>query len=93
MSAPLYIFDLDGTLALNKHREHFIKRPHCNYCSGAGFVEPQQMADSECPVCNYPGAPKFKPDWKSYFEACVDDSPNLPAIATLGRLYRADCDI
>lgn len=26
---PLYIFDLDGTLALIDHRLHFIVPPHC----------------------------------------------------------------
>lgn len=27
MSRPLYIFDLDGTLALIEHRRHFVERP------------------------------------------------------------------
>ncbi len=27
MTKPLYIFDLDGTLALNEHRHHLIKDP------------------------------------------------------------------
>ena len=28
MTRPLYIFDLDGTLALIKHRRHFVERAH-----------------------------------------------------------------
>jgi hypothetical protein len=52
---PLYIFDLDGTLALTDHRQHFIRQE--------------------------------KPDWVSFFAACVDDQPNNPVIQTF-RLLR-----
>lgn len=41
---PLYIFDLDGTLALIEHRLHFIQGP--------------------------------KKDWRGFFGAVGDDSPN-----------------
>ena len=32
---------------------------------------------------------KSPPDWKGFFEACVDDIPNLPIIETLVSLYKS----
>lgn len=36
---------------------------------------------------------KFKPDWNSFFAACVDDQPNQPVIDTLLRLMDCGCDV
>lgn len=51
---PIYIFDLDGTLADIRHRLHYIER-----------------------------APKR---YDLFFEACVDDKPNLPVTRILDTL-------
>lgn len=59
---PLYIFDLDGTLALIDHRRHHL-------------------------------TDKDKPDWRTFFAACVDDAPNLPVIDTLHSLIEAGADV
>ena len=44
---PLYIFDLDGTLALIEHRRHFVERPSlkCYDCGGANRKNCVQCAD------------------------------------------------
>lgn len=47
----LVVFDLDGTLALNMHRQHFVTGPTKN--------------------------------WDAFFEACDEDQPNWPIIASL----------
>lgn len=53
---PIYIFDLDGTLALIGHRRHHVTLPNKN--------------------------------WSAFFEACVDDEPNVPVIHCLESLRR-----
>ena len=58
---PLYIFDLDGTLALIEHRLHFIQQK-----------------------------PK---DWRGFFGAVRDDSPNMSVIQTLQAMRRADAEV
>lgn len=52
---PLYIFDLDGTLADATHRIHHIR--------GDG-----------------------RRDWRAFFAACKDDTPNVPVVTTMNRL-------
>lgn len=59
---PLYIFDLDGTLALIDHRRSILDNkdnPH---------------------------------RWDDFYEACVDDKPNLPVIEIFDSLYVAMMD-
>lgn len=51
------VFDLDGTLALNEHRQHFVERP------------------------------VGEKDWRSFFAACDNDSPNYPIINVLLALW------
>lgn len=55
---PLYIFDLDGTLALVEHRR---------------------------PILDLKDDPQR---WKKFYEACVDDLPNMSVINTLWLLAR-----
>ena len=50
----LIVFDLDGTLALTHHRDHFVRGRRKN--------------------------------WRAFFAACVDDTPNEPAIAVFKAL-------
>lgn len=69
---PLYIFDLDGTLALIHHRRHFVEKPSLNL-----FDEATRRNDL--------GA-KWKPRWKEFHAACVDDKPNTPVITILEAL-------
>lgn len=81
---PLYIFDLDGTLALIDHRRHLVERPSmsCQMCRGRN------------PACDCGDLDVgFKPDWPAFFAACVDDAPNPPVIATLHQLLRSGAEV
>ena len=86
MTKPLYIFDLDGTLALIEHRRHYVDRPSlkCYDCGGANRSNCVQCADLD---------EGFKPDWTAFYAACHLDEPNKPVIATLNRLHQAGADI
>lgn len=83
---PLYIFDLDGTLALIEHRLHFVQRPSlkCYDCGGANRRNCVQCSDLDA---------GFKADWRSFFAAVSDDAPNLPVIRTLQRLRAGGAEI
>lgn len=69
------ICDLDGTIALDTHRNHFLHLPHEKGCSiqdnhGRGFCD-----------CGW------KRDWTSYFSACGSDEPNWVVIDMLRLLW------
>lgn len=90
---PLYIFDLDGTLALIEHRRHFVQRPACPFCS---WTKP---CDHDLPLHRQPPGippgerPPFKADWAAFYAACVDDQPNVPVIRTLQALRSSGAEI
>jgi hypothetical protein len=83
---PIYIFDLDGTLALIEHRRHFVEYPSkaCTVCAGVNR--------KKCTQCAVLDA-GFKTDWRAFFAACVDDVPNLPVIKTLQALQRDGAEV
>ncbi len=70
----MIIFDLDGTLANCDHRRHFIK-PFGYSCDGSN-----KPLDSDLKL--------FKPDWKSFYEACDKDEPIQPVTRILNRFER-----
>lgn len=74
---PLYIFDLDGTLALIDHRAHMVQSPLIPDRQNGGMKKD----------------PDFKPNWKAFYEACDQDAPNWPVIGTMLQLYSIGCDI
>lgn len=76
---PLYIFDLDGTLALIQHRRHFVERKACPSC---GWLKP-------CDHSRDGTRPKDRPRWKEFHEACVYDEPNGPVLRVLAALSMA----
>lgn len=84
---PLYIFDLDGTLALTDHRQHLVKGGECPQCHGCGEVP----GEVPCSACG--GTKKRRPDWKAFFAACVEDSPNWPVISTMNMLLKSGADV
>jgi FMN phosphatase YigB (HAD superfamily) len=75
---PLYIFDLDGTLAAIEHRRHFVEAPMIQAPAALGG----QMKD-----------PNFKPNWPAFFAACTDDGPNYPVIDTLHSLLKSGAEV
>lgn len=86
---PIYIFDLDGTLAIIDHRIHHIKAPPCPNCEGDA-----NYPGAGCTVCADTGRhPTFKPNWKAFFAACVDDEPNWPVIHALKALRSGGAEI
>lgn len=90
---PLYIFDLDGTLALCDHRRHFVSM--CSACAGTGKVLERVSAmhsGEPCTHCNGV-AWSGKPDWNAFFSACINDTPNIPVIDTLHSLVDAGADV
>lgn len=83
---PLYIFDLDGTLALIDHRRHMVERPSrgCSMCGGKNPRNCVECADLDA---------GWKADWTAFFAACVDDRPNVPVIQTLQSLRRGGAEV
>lgn len=67
-TTPLYIFDLDGTLADISHRRHFVERPSFN------LFDPKERVQANKP---------WKPNWDAFHAACVDDKPIQPVIELL----------
>jgi len=81
---PLYIFDLDGTLALIEHRRHLVER--CANCDDKGVTG----SGATCFVC---GGVTRGPDWPAFFAACVRDEPNWPVISAMRALLKSGADI
>jgi len=86
MTTPLYIFDLDGTLADLRHRRHFVERPmiDCEGCLHRHNEHKCQLCDKRHP---------FKPNWDAFHAACVNDTPIVPMITLLVSLARSGADI
>lgn len=95
MTRPLYIFDLDGTLADAEHRIHFIRRPACPFCGWIKLCDHDQLTDEQLREKGLPPGQRaaFVPDWRAFFAACMDDKPILAALATLRALRHggAEC--
>lgn len=91
---PLYIFDLDGTLALIEHRRHLVERKTCPGCGGSGqwWNLPTGTGSHDCGDCNGSGKVGTV-DWSGFFRACVDDAPNWPVIGTMHALLKAGADV
>lgn len=85
-TTPLYIFDLDGTLADLKHRRHFVERPvhKCQNC----------MVNFDQPRCQFCGFwHPFKPNWDAFHAACVDDTPIDAIIDVLACVRHNESDV
>jgi len=87
----MIIFDLDGTLADCEHRRHFVdpsKR------SPNGFFMYEDIGDGlyfkRDPETLERTKEPFKPDWKSFYEACNEDSPIWPVIRVIESLHLND---
>lgn len=80
----MIIFDLDGTLADCEHRRHFVdpsKNPDYKWVFDrlTPVCESEQTREN---IATINGSyyhkktnEKFKPDWKSFYEACDQDKP------------------
>lgn len=103
---PLYIFDLDGTLALIEHRRHLINlqpgSPVLVKGDSAVYRGPNEKIEGDYWIDHGPGVGtyswhpsdvKFKPDWSAFFAACVDDKPNVPVVHVLHSLLYSAAEV
>jgi hypothetical protein len=88
---PLYIFDLDGTIAFIGHRRHLVEAPWIEVPRNYKLQADQKFKIMDDAM--YIRDPKFKPDWDRFYEACDMDLPNPPVIGTLLQLYASGNDI
>lgn len=85
----MIIFNLDGTLADCEHRRHFVdplKNPEYEF-----VPENNTEGWKKGYYCNLTTTPYFgmpwKPDWKSFYEACDKDEPIESTIQLFKELY------
>lgn len=103
---PLYIFDLDGTLALIEHRRKYVsllpgsavmvQGKAALYAGPNEKIEGDYWVDFGPGIGTYsyhPSDVEFKPNWPAFFAACVSDRPNAPVITVLHSLRYAAADI
>lgn len=88
---PLYIFDLDGTLALIDHRRHMVESPWFEAEPGHKLANGQRFKIEG--GVTFVRDSSFKPDWNAFYQACDKDQPNWPIIGTMLHLYTIGCDI
>lgn len=88
---PLYIFDLDGTLADIEHRRHLIQKTVCPACGGIVMIHPKPTPERICRACSETGCKK--PDWTAFYRECVHDEPKWPVISTMIMLARQGADV
>ncbi len=74
------IFDLDGTLANCEHRRHFVDS------SKLGTREDYENWIK--PFVESKKCPEWKPDWKSFYEACDKDEPIDSTISIFEAFYK-----
>lgn len=85
----MIIFDLDGTLADCEHRRHYVdpsKRDDFYYHELSNLKQMSGWYYKE-------NDKKFKPDWKSFHEACDQDKPIEPVITifhSLCHIYQVE---
>ncbi len=82
----MIIIDLDGTLADCEHRRHFVDPTMSvnhilmEYDGKGAMIEEKGM------YCHILTGEKFKPDWKSFYEACDQDTVIQSVNEVLGDL-------
>lgn len=98
---PLYVFDLDGTLADLKHRRRFVELQNGSPVTVTGtpaiyrglHASLQDNVWVEFPetgVWAYDESEvKFKKNWDAFHAACVDDTPIPQIIGVLDALYQS----
>jgi hypothetical protein len=76
----MIIFDLDGTLADCEHRRHFVDPQNAFNTEWWNLPEYKDIQiTKDKPL-------KWKPDWKSFYEACGKDTPIWPVVKVIESL-------
>jgi hypothetical protein len=81
----MIIFDLDGTLADCEHRRHFVD-PEKALEKDMHLLKDDiglYYVDADPAIKSY-----WKPDWKSFYEACDEDKPIIPTMELYSRLWK-----
>lgn len=76
------IFDLDGTLADDSHRAHYLHPTHLSGCPGSAGAPVQWGPHGMCLDCG------VRRDWDKYFGAAGDDRPKESVIKVCNDLAR-----
>lgn len=85
----MIIFDLDDVLADCEYRPHFVDRryvPH-TIINGSEFRRYPKWYDEETDSCIIPCDINWKPDWKSFYEACDMGTPIEPVCEVFRQLH------
>ena len=103
MTTPLYIFDLDGTLADLKHRRHFVALQEGSVVTSAHFTKgiyrgPHKTIEDNCWIeiegtgtwAFHNSDIKFRKDWDAFHAACVDDTLIEPIFSVLSSLATSE---
>src|SRR6202161_2749071 len=80
----MIIFDLDGTLSDCEHRRHFVDPRKNKFC------QPHSIEQEIGGYWDTRTGKEFKPDWKSFYEACDKDKPIEKPRSLLYDLYSSD---
>lgn len=88
---PLYIFDLDGTLCNNDHRQHLVRNPGCDVC---GVSMAYESNKPPCYRCANTGRPNgWSPDFDAFNELCHLDTPVPAVVGTLNALLTSGTEV
>lgn len=79
----MIIFNLDGTLANCEHRRHFVQPYEKRWVDEEKYYGPKFRGQSGYACLKKDGSLFDKPDWKSFYEACDKDEPNIPVCQTI----------
>jgi hypothetical protein len=79
----MIIFDLDGTLADCEHRRHFVDKEYIQPCNHWHQI-PNHPVDV-CDKCKSRFR-SWKPDWRSFFDSCNEDTPIWPVVRVIESL-------
>jgi phosphoglycolate phosphatase-like HAD superfamily hydrolase len=105
MTIPLYIFDLDGTLADLTHRRPLVELQNGSPVTVDGTLalyRGRSTHTAEDVWVEFPDTGKwayhssnvkFKKNWDAFHAACVDDKPIIPVISAATALGMADAEI
>lgn len=89
----MIIFDLDGTLANCDHRISFVDPTKSVNHLLQGYDGNGKMIEEAGVYCNIIDGKRFKPKWKSFYEACDKDDPIDSTIEIIRRLRYSNWEV
>lgn len=89
----MIIFDLDGTLADCRHRRHFVDPTTSVNNILQGYDGSGNLIEESGVYRNIVDGKRFKPDWKSFYEACDKDKIIKPVVSLFIQYCHRDIEI